>query len=126
MKINPSDLEEQFTRGSGPGGQHRNKTETAVILKHIPTGISVRAEDNKSQKQNRESALSLLRARILQIEKDKKQVALSKVRKEQAGSGMRGDKVRTIMVQHGKVVHHSTGKECSFKEYSKGKVSLLW
>lgn len=126
IKIDPKDLEEQFTRGSGPGGQHRNKTETAVILKHKPSGLSVRAEDNKSQKQNRENALALLRARLFQAEKDKKRQELSKLRKEQAGSGMRGDKVRTVMVQHNKVVHHDNSKECSYKEYSKGKISLLW
>ncbi|MFA6049745.1 MAG: peptide chain release factor-like protein [Candidatus Paceibacterota bacterium] len=127
IKIDPKDLEEQFTRGSGPGGQHRNKTETAVILKHIPTGISVRAEDNKSQKQNRENALALLRAKIFQIEKDKKREELSKLRKDQAGNSMRGgDKVRTIMVQHNRVIHHKNNKECTYKEYTKGKLTLLW
>lgn len=126
LRIDPRDLDETFTRGSGPGGQHRNKTETCVVLKHKPTGISVRIEDGRSQKQNRDLALAVLRARLLQAAKEKKAMELARLRKEQAGSGMRGDKVRTIMVKHNNVVHHANSKNCTYKEYSKGHLSLLW
>ena len=125
-EIDPKDLCETFTRGSGPGGQHRNKTETAVMLKHLPTGIMVRAEDNKSQKVNRENALMLLKAKLQEAEDSKNESSLRENRKEQAGSGMRGDKVRTVMVQHDQVNHHSSGSRCTYKDYTKGKIHLLW
>ena len=119
-------MDETFTRGSGPGGQHRNKTETCVVLKHKPSNITVRIEDGRSQKQNRELAMAILRAKLVRHAKDQKKAQLDALRKDQAGSGMRGDKVRTIMVQHNRVVHHETNKECTYKEYTKGKLALLW
>jgi peptide chain release factor 1 len=65
LTIDPRDLEEKFTRGSGAGGQHRNKTDSAVQLRHKPTGVAVRAENGRSQAANRETALRLLRARLI-------------------------------------------------------------
>jgi len=70
VNIKPEDVSEVFTRGSGPGGQHRNKVATAVQMTHIPTGIMVRAESEKSQKQNRENAMVILKAKLYQIQKD--------------------------------------------------------
>lgn len=123
VHIDPKDLKETFTTGSGPGGQHRNKTSTCVQLTHIPSGIRVRAESDKSQKVNRENALLLLRAKLLQNQKRKYWKDRTKVRQEQVGSGMRGDKVRTIRVRHDTVVDHVSGKQISYKDYSRGK---LW
>ena len=65
LRIAPEDLDESFTRGTGPGGQHRNKRETAVVLRHVPTGITVRVDGGRSRHLNRQSALGLLRSRLL-------------------------------------------------------------
>ena len=121
--IDPKDLNEKFTCGSGAGGQHRNKNATAVQLTHIPSGTSVRAESEKSQKQNRENALALLKAKLLHQKRSKANQARFKMRKEQVGSGMRGDKTRTIRVRHNQVVDHETGKQITYKDYARGK---LW
>lgn len=123
--IDPKDLKESFTTGSGPGGQHRNKNQTAVQLLHIPTGILVRAESEKSQKQNRENAMTLLKAKLLHAKKEKSAMERFKLRKEQIGSGMRGDKIRTIQVRNDLVIDHKTGKRISYKDYSRGKITGL-
>lgn len=124
--LKEEDLEEQFTRGSGAGGQHRNKTSTAVILKHIPTGITIRAEGERSQKQNRETARELLLSKLKEKEERSSFNKQVSDRRQQIGVGMHGDRQRVVMTQHGKVVNEVTGKSCSFKDYSKGKLSLLW
>ncbi len=125
IHIDPNDLKETFTRGSGPGGQHRNKVSTAVQLLHIPSGIVVRAESEKSQKQNRENALAILKAKLLKEKQEKSRQERVKLRKEQVGTGMRGCKRRTIQVQHDQVIDHQTGKQISFKDYAKGKLDGL-
>lgn len=122
IHIDPNDLKESFTCGSGPGGQHRNKNATAVQLTHIPTGVMVRAESSKSQKTNRENALAILKARLLSEKKKQYFQEREKIRQEQVGSGMRGDKVRTIQVKHDLVTCHITGKKISYKDYSRGKL----
>ena len=121
MKIEDKDLQVTTCRGSGAGGQHRNKTESAVQIKHIPTGLIVRCETERSQHQNRETAMQVLRARLL--EKTQGQAA-SKValdRKQQVGSGMRGDKRRTIRQQDGQVNDHVTGRSWHYEDYVKGQ-----
>jgi len=123
--IDPKDLKETFTCGSGPGGQHRNKNATAVQLTHLPTGIVVRAESEKSQLANRENALLILRAKLLQSKKDEYYANREKNRREQVGLGMRGDKIRTIQVRNNVVVDHKTGKRITYKEYAKAKISGL-
>lgn len=123
--INPKDIKETFTCGSGPGGQHRNKNATAVQLTHTPSGIKVRAESEKSQFANRENALSILRAKLLQAKKNAYSADRRKTRKEQVGTGMRGDKRRTIYVQRNTVIDHITGKKITYKEYAKGKLDGL-
>jgi len=94
-----------------------------VQLTHIPSGTSVRAESEKSQKQNRENALALLKAKLLHQKRSKANQARFKMRKEQVGSGMRGDKTRTIRVRHNQVVDHETCKQITYKDYARGK---LW
>jgi peptide chain release factor 1 len=125
VHIDSRDIKETFTCGSGPGGQHRNKNATAVQLVHLPTGITVRAESEKSQFANRENALSILRAKLLQSKKNKYYADREKDRREQVGSGMRGDKIRTIQVRNNTVVDHKTGKKITYKEYAKGKIDGL-
>lgn len=125
FELDPRDLEEKFTRGSGAGGQHRNKTDTAVQLRHKPTGVSVRAENGRSQSSNRETALRLLRAKLAEAQRQAQARERERERREKAGSGQRGDKVRTIALQRDQVTDHRSGRSCSAREYLRGKLSLL-
>lgn len=120
LYIDPNDLEWKTCRGSGPGGQHRNKTESAVQLTHLPTKVSVRCESERSQHRNRESALDILRAKLYDAQTQKINNAAASERKQQVGSGMRGDKRRTIRVQDGQVNDHITGKKWALKQYLRG------
>jgi len=125
VNIKAKDIEESFTCGGGPGGQHRNRTATAVILKHIPSGISVRSETAKSQKSNREAAMAILTAKLLAHKESEYNSNRSSTRKQQVGSGMRGDKIRTVQVRNNKVTNHINGRTISFKDYSRGKIREL-
>ncbi len=121
-KLNMRDIEVTTCRGSGPGGQHRNKTETAVQVKHKPTGLIVRCESERSQGQNKDSALSLLFAR-LQAAQSAKQVASERQqRREMIGSGERSDKIRTVQVQNGQVVCHRTNRKINVERYLRGEL----
>jgi peptide chain release factor 1 len=120
VQVSDRDLEFIPTRGSGPGGQNRNKVETAVILRHLPSGLQVRCETERSLKQNKETALALLRARLWAAENERVTSVRAANRRAQVGSGMRGDKRRTIRCQDGQVTDHFTGKTWRFKEYERG------
>jgi len=125
FRIDPKDLEESFTRGSGAGGQHRNKTDTAVILLHKPTSIQVRVDGGRSQWANRQSAMALLRARLQASMTADKTKNRNKKRKNQVGSGMRGDKIRTISYQRDSVTDHRNGKTIKLRAYLKGDLKDL-
>lgn len=114
------DFEWQATRGSGAGGQNRNKTSTAVILMHKPTGVTVRCESERSQYQNRRTAMSLLLSKLRASAVESASAGLTQQRRQQVGSGQRGDKRRTVAVQRDDVVDHVTGKQWSYKNYVKG------
>lgn len=120
LHIDAKDLDWKTCRGSGAGGQHRNKTETAVQLTYKPTGFMVRCETERSQAQNKETALSLLRARLWEEQKTQEAEARAGARKAQVGSGQRGDKRRTIQVQNGTVTDHVTGRTWRYKDYERG------
>lgn len=122
IHIADSELDWDTCRGSGPGGQHRNKTESAVMLLHKPTGLLVRCESERSQHQNRATALSVLRARLWQLEQNRLTEGRRASRKSQVGSGMRGDKRRTVRAQDGLVTDHLTGRRWSYTSYLRG----LW
>jgi peptide chain release factor 1 len=126
VQIDPRDLEESFTRGSGKGGQHRNKTDTCVILKHLPTGIQVRVDGGRSQHLNRETALGVLRARLKEAGTERATKDRNARRRNQVGSGMRGDKVRTVALQRDTVTDHQTGRSTSAKSYLRGNLRELW
>lgn len=125
VKLRSEDLEEQFVRGTGPGGQHRNKTSSAVHLKHIPTGVRVFVDDGRSQKAAREVARQLLTTKLQQHQDRTDTDRRNKTRKDQVGSGMRGDKIRTVQVQNDSVVDHRTGNRITYKNYKRGKFKGL-
>jgi peptide chain release factor 1 len=120
IQISDRDLEWSATRGSGPGGQNRNKTETCVIVKHLPTGLQVRCETERSKEQNQRTALALLRARLWEAQRNRVVSERAADRKAQVGSGMRGDKRRTIRCQDGQVNDHVTGRRWELKAYLRG------
>lgn len=120
LTIPDRDLEWSTCRASGSGGQHLQKTDSAVLLTHVPTGMQVRAEGVRSQLQNRIVALATLRARLAAAQREQAQSARARVRRDQIGSGMRGDKRRTVRVQDGSVVDHETGRAWRLRDYLRG------
>jgi len=114
------DLEETFTRGSGPGGQHRNKVETTVVLTHKPSGVSVRA-DGRSQWQNRQTARAELVRRLGEESNRTNRLQLNAERNDQIGSGERSAKSFTWNSQRDEVVDHSTGQKWRMSAITKGQ-----
>jgi peptide chain release factor 1 len=98
---------------------------SAVRLRHLPTGIMVNVGAGRSQHQNKETALRILKSRLLNKQKESSQGRENKDRKEQIGSGMRGDKIRTYSVKHDQVEDHRTGKTISIKKFQKGFIEEL-
>lgn len=125
VELRPEDLVEQFTKGSGAGGQHRNKTSTTVLLKHVPSGITIRCDGGRSQSMNRDTAQELLQARLQAQATTRAREERDATRKQQAGSGMRGDKIRTVQVQGDVVVDHRRGTRTSYKLYARGQLDGL-
>ena len=120
VKLNFRELEITCCRGSGPGGQARNMTASAVQVKHKPTGLIVRCDGERSQATNKQTALALLRARLWATRQESLVSARDADRRGQVGTGMRGDKRRTIRVRDDHVVDHVTGKTWRFSRYSRG------
>jgi peptide chain release factor 1 len=118
--IRSEDVDIETMRGSGAGGQHRNKTDSAVRARHIPTGIEVRCESERSQHLNRALALHILASRIAAQARSTAQGHRDADRRRQVGSGMRGDKRRTIRQQDDQVVDHVDGRTWRFKDYVRG------
>lgn len=121
MPIADRDLEVTTCRGSGAGGQHRNKTDSAVQILHRPSGLRVRCESERSQLQNKRSAMAVLRSRLKEVADVEAATERAGSRKAQVGSGMRGDKRRTIRCQDGRVDDHVTGRSWRLKEYLRGE-----
>lgn len=121
VKLLESDLEWSYCRGSGKGGQHRNVTDSAVQLRHKPSGLMVRCESERSQPQNKRTALALLRAKLWALQHEAEVGARADDRRQQVGSGMRGDKWRTIRTQDGVVTDHVTGRRWRYRDYVKGE-----
>ncbi len=106
VEINPSDLRVDTYRASGAGGQHINKTDSAIRITHLPTGVVVECQEERSQHKNRAKAMSLLASRLLAAEQEKQSAATARDRKLQVGSGDRSERIRTYNFPQGRVTDH--------------------
>ncbi len=109
VQLNPADIEMQVFRSSGAGGQHVNKTSSAVRLIHHPTGTVVGCQQERSQFQNREKAMRILASRLYEVEQEKIASEYTQQRKTQVGSGMRNERIRTYNFPQGRVTDHRIG-----------------
>jgi len=126
IDINPADIKMEVFRASGAGGQHVNKTSSAVRLIHTPTGIVAECQTERSQVQNREYAMRLLRSRLYEIEKQKRDSEIANERKSQVGSGDRSEKIRTYNYPQGRITDHRIGFNVyQFEDFLNGNLDEM-
>ena len=109
IDINPNDLQIDTFRSSGAGGQHINKTSSAIRITHLPTGMVVECQDERSQYKNKDKALKVLKSRLLKVEQDKQNAEIASDRKAQVGSGDRSEKIRTYNFPQSRLTDHRIG-----------------
>jgi len=126
VTIDPKDLEFQATTSSGPGGQHVNKTQSAVRITHLPTGLVVFCQEERSQHKNKAKAMHLLRTRLFDLELRKQQEARAEQRRAQVGSGDRSQRVRTYNFPQNRVTDHRTQESYSLEKVIDGDLMPVW
>ena len=109
LQINPKDLQIDTSRSSGAGGQHINKTESAIRITHLPTGTVVECQDERSQYKNKDKAMRVLKSRLLQAKRDEQAQAVAQERKSQVGTGDRSERIRTYNYPQSRVTDHRIG-----------------
>lgn len=109
VQINPADLKIDTFRSSGAGGQHINKTSSAIRVTHLPTGMVVECQDERSQYKNKDKALKVLRSRLLEQEQKKQSQEIAEQRRSQVGTGDRSERIRTYNYPQGRVTDHRIG-----------------
>ncbi len=109
VEINPADLEIEAHRASGAGGQHVNKTDSAIRIIHKPTGIIVECQDERSQHKNRDKAMKVLRSKLYEMKKSEQEESLATARKSQVGTGDRSERIRTYNYPQGRITDHRIG-----------------
>ncbi len=123
--MNKNDVERWFTKGQGAGGQKINKTSSTVCLKHIPTGIMVKCQEQRTQSQNELRAWEILTEKLKSIHDNSLNKQTSIFKQEQIGSGVRSEKRRTYRVKEDLVIDHITNRTTTLKNIYKGKLELL-
>lgn len=106
IAVNPTDLQIDTFRASGAGGQHVNKTESAIRITHLPTGVVVECQDERSQFKNKDKAMKILSSKLLEAEREKQQSEIASERKAQVGTGDRSERIRTYNYPQGRVTDH--------------------
>lgn len=109
LDINPADLQIDTFRSSGAGGQHINKTESAIRITHLPTGVVVECQDERSQYKNKEKAMRVLRSRLLEAKQQQQEQQIASERKSQVGTGDRSERIRTYNFPQGRLTDHRIG-----------------
>ncbi len=126
IEVNPADIKMEVFRASGAGGQHVNKTSSAVRLIHVPTGMVAECQTERSQVQNREYAMRLLKSRLYEQEKAEQDAKLANARKSQVGSGDRSEKIRTYNYPQGRITDHRIGMSIfQFENFLNGDLDEL-
>ncbi|MCB1186201.1 peptide chain release factor 1 [bacterium] len=126
VEVNDSDLKIDTYRASGAGGQHVNKTSSAIRMTHLPTGVVVTCQDQRSQLQNKEKALKVLKSKLYQMEEERKARENAENRKSQIGTGDRSEKIRTYNFPDGRITDHRIGKKVhNLEGFFRGEITEM-